>query len=139
MAKKRRNAKFVSTGIQSTTVAASLIFAGIIVILFGIYIMRYEILPYIISTAGIFVFILGMSELGIKKYTSFSKLKTFETQQKLSFLSYALVLIFAISTFPQLTFILEVPILGATITFMNQFAGGTFIFSGLFLILEVRR
>lgn len=131
--------KIITTHIEQSTIFLSMIFLGIITVLFGLYIMEKQVLPYIISSVGFFVFMIQISEIGFKKFTKISKLKKLGTQQYLSIISAIMVLIFAISSLPQVSLATGIVFLDSIIDFMMSFAGGTFVFSGFFIILEAVR
>lgn len=136
-----RNRKIlVTNNIQNQTIFISMFFAGFMAMLFGLMIMKYPVDPYLRSSVGFFVFLIGVSEIGLKKFTKISRLKKLQTQQYISLTVYLFVLVDSITHLPQvMPYAQNLFLIKQVIQFASSFTGGTFFFAGLFIIIETFR
>jgi len=111
--------------IKKQSAIISMVILGILSIIFAIRGFVVDLTPSVWGFVGLGIGIILISEVGIKKMTKLSRLKTLQTQQKISLVIALIVLV----TATGLLFNHQIPVL-------SEISNGSFLTGGVFVILE---
>ena len=115
--------------IKNRTAFISMIVLGILLVGIGIFLSSdFKIAKFLIPYVGISATIIGLSEIGLKRFTKISNLNKFTNMQIVSLIVYIIVFVGSIA----LLFDKNIPII-------SSFLGSVIIVSGFFVILEAVR
>lgn len=125
--------------IRNRTAFYSMLVFGFFLIFFGLFTEDVVVFfggsvvtPYLLFVFGLVVVLLTWSELGLKRYTDFSRLRRFGSQQLVTFVVSVLVLLSTgLGAF--------VPGLNDAVLALGWFNSGIFVVSGLVVIMEAVR
>lgn len=122
--------------IKNKTALYSMLTIGVLLIFFGLFTEQIRVFfgsdvitPYLMFVFGVVVVLITWTELGLKRYTDFSRLNKFSNQQMVTFVVSVMVLL---ST--GLSAFMTVPF-----SFLGWFNSGVFVASGAVIILEALR
>lgn len=114
--------------IKNQTAFIVLMAFGILLVGIGVFLSGVDIAKFLVPYVGIIAVLVGISEIGVKRFTNISNLKKLGSMQIASLIVYTFVFISSI----LLLFNIEIPII-------SNFLSGSIIIIGFFIIIETIR
>ena len=118
----------VEKGIKKGSSMVAFAFCGIVLLLIGIRALGYDYLNWLTALGSIAGAMILFLEVGLKKFTQLSTLKSLDKIQYVSLLIGGITLIFGI---------LSIPALNVTLPIITQIASVTIIITAFMIFLEI--
>jgi len=119
----------MNTKIKDTTAKITFLSLSVILGILGAFVLGYDGTGYLPTIAGLSIGFTLLTEIGFKKFSRYSNLKSLGSQQKFTLILAFLSIVGAVLSLPEIQLLNSIPV-------FQQVFGVIFVLAGIFGVIE---